>query len=441
MGSKMRHDAIKVLFARAFKQAGFKVQMEQDGGLLDRRRPGDVEVEDWVVISNWKENTSLTIDVAIIDPTADSHSARLRKEGVGAAATKYEDRKRKTYSDIKGKFSPFVLETHGGYGKEAKRLVRELEKRRKERQCLPNVRGSKAFQQLGDISLVTAISFELVRRNVRMILDRMPEEEPLIPGERTKIRLEMVRKKKGMDGSSQAIFSEKALCERKPDADERLENRDEAKVSPVKTGVEGRHETKISSIDKACDKLAGQNLGRNISKALKRDAGCACTNKSLNSPQSGSLDLCDVNKASATEKAMNINGEMTEKLLMTKQNDHPSFPLRAWKDKLSTRVKKDTNTETSEGDATNTNANESAPHLTGACYSEDLKTDGARAQEATNSKGINIEENVRNYPLDEAKMEGPENPNEENRKSNNNNYKRSMNKVNTKLFSLAQTGL
>ena len=50
MGSKMRHDALKVLLARAFKLSGFDVKMEQDGGLLDRRRPGDVEVKDWVVV-------------------------------------------------------------------------------------------------------------------------------------------------------------------------------------------------------------------------------------------------------------------------------------------------------------------------------------------------------------------------------------------------------
>ena len=68
MGTKMRHDALKVLLARAFKQAGFTVKMEQGGGLLDRRRPGDVEVEDWLVVDNWKDNTSLSIDVAIIDP-------------------------------------------------------------------------------------------------------------------------------------------------------------------------------------------------------------------------------------------------------------------------------------------------------------------------------------------------------------------------------------
>ena len=93
-------------------------------------------------------------------------------------------------------FSPFVIEAYGGFGKEAKKLVRELERRRKERECRPNTRTPGKFEPLGGINLVTAIGFELVRRNVRMILVRAPEEEPLVPSDRTKIRLEMVCKKK-----------------------------------------------------------------------------------------------------------------------------------------------------------------------------------------------------------------------------------------------------
>ena len=104
-------------------------------------------------------------------------------------------RKIKKYEDIKGKFLPFILETQGGFGREAKKLVKELERRRKERECIPNTRGSEGSQRLGEINLVTAIGFELARRNARMILDRSPEDQPLIPAERTKIRMEMRRKK------------------------------------------------------------------------------------------------------------------------------------------------------------------------------------------------------------------------------------------------------
>ena len=137
MGLTMRHDAIKFVVARAFKQAGFEVSMEQGGGLLDKRRPGDVQVDDWVVVNNWRNNTTLSIDVAVIDPTGDSHSGALRNDGVGAAATQYETRKLNIYEDMKSAFVPFVLEAQGGFGSSAKKLVRELEKRRNERQCLP----------------------------------------------------------------------------------------------------------------------------------------------------------------------------------------------------------------------------------------------------------------------------------------------------------------
>ena len=176
MGLKMRHDAIKVLLARAFKQAGFNVKMEQSGGLQDKRRPADVQVADWLVVNDWTDSKSLSIDVAIIDPMADSHSATLRCNGVGAAATEYETVKRNKYKDIQGAFSPFVLEAHGGFGTAAKKLVKELDRKRRERECRPNVRNTEGIEQLGNISLVTAIGFELVRRNVRMILDRSPKD-------------------------------------------------------------------------------------------------------------------------------------------------------------------------------------------------------------------------------------------------------------------------
>ena len=48
--------------------------------------------------------------------------------------------------------------------------------------------------------MVTAIGFELVSRNVRMILDRSPQEEPLIPAEKTRIRLDLSRKKQRSEG-------------------------------------------------------------------------------------------------------------------------------------------------------------------------------------------------------------------------------------------------
>ena len=43
--------------------------------------------------------------------------------------------------------------------------------------------------------MATAIGLELVRKNVRMILDRSPENKPLVPSQRAKIGLEITRNK------------------------------------------------------------------------------------------------------------------------------------------------------------------------------------------------------------------------------------------------------
>ena len=87
------------------------------------------------------------------------------------------------------------------------RLVHELERRRKERECLPNIRNKEGFQSLGDINMVTALGFELVRRNVRMIIERSPEYEPLIALEKTKIRTELANNKAKAELKSQGSYN------------------------------------------------------------------------------------------------------------------------------------------------------------------------------------------------------------------------------------------
>ena len=103
--------------------------MEQGAANHDQKRQADLLVQDW------KPGVELYIDVAVIDPTGESHAEELAKHGVGAAATVYQKRKWKTYEDIQGIFSPIIIEAQGGFGIEAKKIVRELEKRMKEREC------------------------------------------------------------------------------------------------------------------------------------------------------------------------------------------------------------------------------------------------------------------------------------------------------------------
>ena len=56
-----------------------------------------------------REETTLSVDVAIIDSTGDCHLGVLRLDGVGAAASAYNARKWKKYSDFKGLFSLLFL--------------------------------------------------------------------------------------------------------------------------------------------------------------------------------------------------------------------------------------------------------------------------------------------------------------------------------------------
>ena len=55
------------------------------------------------------------------------------------------------------------------------------------------MRSSNDSKLWGEINLGIAIGLELVRQNVRMILERSPENKPLVPSERTKIGLKTTR--------------------------------------------------------------------------------------------------------------------------------------------------------------------------------------------------------------------------------------------------------
>ena len=363
MGLKMRHDALKILLARAFKQAGFDVKMEQSGGLLDKRRPADVEVQDWVVIRIRVFNTSLALHIAIIESTAESHSSILRRDGVGAAATRYENRKRKKYDDIKGAFSPFVIEANGGFGKQAKKIVRELERRRKERQCIPNMRNSESFIPLGEINLVTAIGFELVRRNVRMILDRSPEEEPLIPTERSKIRMEISQKKRMIK----------------------------------KTGIE----TNNHYIESAPNELSGQALGDRTTAdgaeahsrtENQREIGHepstkSCTVENLVKNREDNLTEMNKSRKDLKEAENTLLSDTAEKMRRTTTRFLPRL-ARLISEKDSDRSTSSVqngqfNDRMREGDATKPNIKSTPNELSGRTLGDSTTADGAEAHSRT----------------------------------------------------------
>ena len=68
----------------------------------------------------------------------------------------------------------------------AKRIVREMGEEERKENISPISSIQKTFNPWRG-NLVTAIGFELVRRNTRILLDRLAHDEPLIPSERINI--------------------------------------------------------------------------------------------------------------------------------------------------------------------------------------------------------------------------------------------------------------
>ena len=179
----LRHDTLRDIIAKAARDVGFKTDLEHGGGLGDQRRPGDV------IIYNWNENRHLLIDVAVTNPLCSTNQPKLISEGVGAAASKYEKEKEKTYSDLdftKYDFLPFIVEAAGGFGKAAHGFCKELKSRRESLNCSGNLSDSKNYATADP--LLVAISVELQRANSRMVLERSPHFENLISSDMVKCK-------------------------------------------------------------------------------------------------------------------------------------------------------------------------------------------------------------------------------------------------------------
>ena len=98
------------------------------------------------------------------------------KGGVGNAATRYEETKRKRYSDIEEsefEFIPFILEAQGGVGKAAITFSKELERRKRLKTC------SATRDRSGKLDLLTALNIEVQKFNSTAILEPVPFVEPL----------------------------------------------------------------------------------------------------------------------------------------------------------------------------------------------------------------------------------------------------------------------
>ena len=180
----LRHNGVRNMVAMATRQAGFKTCLEHHGGLTDGRRPGDV------IVYNWEGEKHLLIDVAVIDPTADTHKSDLIKGGVGWAATCYEKRKWDRYPDIDSSsyvFMPFILETHGGASRVAINFCKELDQRRLSKTCISSGENSSK------VELLEGLNIEVQKFNSTAILERTPPSDTLTMA--TDIRHELAMKR------------------------------------------------------------------------------------------------------------------------------------------------------------------------------------------------------------------------------------------------------
>ena len=112
----------------------------------------------------------------MIHPFCESLIDELIKAGAGAAATTYEEIKRRKYRGKTNEnlfdFLPFIMETSLGIGKSADEFVIELEEKRTRRACYKNEL-TAVDKGIKSDHLITALSFDLQRSNAEMILERV----------------------------------------------------------------------------------------------------------------------------------------------------------------------------------------------------------------------------------------------------------------------------
>ena len=152
----MCHDTPKFLLARVFKQTRFKVKMEQVEGLLNKRRPGDVEVENQVSLNDKRKEITISV-IAVFEPTGDCHSEVLRQDGLEAAATRYNARKQK-YVILRVCSRPLFWSPKAGL-ELTRKIVRESwSKTEGKGMCFQH---AEYYLPLRQLNLLTAIGFKL----------------------------------------------------------------------------------------------------------------------------------------------------------------------------------------------------------------------------------------------------------------------------------------
>ncbi|CAH2233925.1 jg14683 [Pararge aegeria aegeria] len=159
-GRFSRHSTINDIIRRSLATAHVPAVLEPIGlARSDGKRP------DGMTLIPWRLGRSLLWDATCVDTLAASH-IQATSSMVGAAASSAEQSKRRKYENLDSSFIfvPFVVETLGPWGPEARALFKELSKR-----VIESTGDPRAGSYLGQ-----RISLAIQRGNAASILGTVP---------------------------------------------------------------------------------------------------------------------------------------------------------------------------------------------------------------------------------------------------------------------------
>ena len=165
LAKKARHDAINDVLSRGLRQAQVANRVEPHGLHVD-----DNICPDGVTLLPWSNGRCLTWDVTVHNTYAQSYLPQASRQ-VGAVARRAEGEKRRLYQPLMDRFMfvPFVLETSGVWGEEAREFVKQIGRR------ITQVTG----EQRATSFLYQRISIEATRGTSIILLEGLPSGDHL----------------------------------------------------------------------------------------------------------------------------------------------------------------------------------------------------------------------------------------------------------------------
>jgi hypothetical protein len=165
-GRQSRHAAVNDIIARSLRSAEIPSLREPPGcSHEDGKRP------DGLTLIPWSRGRSLVWDFTCVDTFAASYVLDTANYS-GAAAVKAEERKRRKYDFLLGRyhFVPVAVETSGVWGKEGLKFIRQI--------------GQRISSLSGELKstcfLLQRVSIAVQRGNVASILGTLPPGKELL---------------------------------------------------------------------------------------------------------------------------------------------------------------------------------------------------------------------------------------------------------------------